>query len=134
MAHVALALAAASNYPTEPTPAMLKHWSPNATEAFEQASKRSAERDGTPLDCEMRRLSYSYALELQPERAPHIEVFDALRLNELCGDTRPPAPPPAPPPSWPIPPGAIYVSTTGGDSAAGTKDAPLRTPATPSRS
>jgi hypothetical protein len=45
--------------------------------------------DGNHTECAMRRLGYERGLQLQPHRAPLIELFDALELNSLCGDSRP---------------------------------------------
>jgi hypothetical protein len=45
--------------------------------------------DGNHTECAMRRLGYEKGLQLQPHRAPLIELFDALELNSLCGDPRP---------------------------------------------
>ena len=36
-------------------------------------------------ECHVRLLTYEYALGLQAERAPMLEVFDALELNTTCG-------------------------------------------------
>ena len=40
-------------------------------------------------ECHVRLLTYEYALGLQAERAPMLEVFDALELNTTCGVARP---------------------------------------------
>ena len=59
-------------------------------------------------ECRLRALALEYAMKLQPERAPHRDVYDALRLGPGCGiklpthPTLPPAPaPPSPPTDQP---------------------------------
>jgi len=50
--------------------------------------------DTTALDCGMRRMVLARSAELQPWRGSHLDVFDALELHRLCGDTPPTAPQP----------------------------------------
>ena len=37
----------------------------------------------------MKALAYEFAGKVLPARAPHVEVFDALRLHDMCNLTRP---------------------------------------------
>jgi hypothetical protein len=89
------------------------------------------------LDCALRNFTYSYALQLQPARAPLLAVFDALRLTVDCNQTRPSAVQPllpqpyyaSPPPlasvlrTLPLPPPSAASRTWYVDSASGA-DAP----------
>eukprot|EP00658_Telonema_sp_P-2_P049871 TRINITY_DN3795_c0_g1_i19.p1 TRINITY_DN3795_c0_g1~~TRINITY_DN3795_c0_g1_i19.p1 ORF type:complete len:842 (-),score=152.99 TRINITY_DN3795_c0_g1_i19:108-2633(-) len=96
------------------------HW-PSGTEAIgsEDASQ----------SCAVSQLAYEYGLQLQPHRAPLLELFDALQLHTTCGLPRPtkPSTPPfvlarAPPP------GGLFVHPElGHDGATGTEQDPLRT-------
>ena len=50
--------------------------------------------DTVALDCGMRRMALARAAALQPWHGSHHDVFDALQLDALCGDTPPAAPRP----------------------------------------
>mmetsp|Transcript_23634 Transcript_23634/g.73009 ORF Transcript_23634/g.73009 Transcript_23634/m.73009 type:complete len:873 (+) Transcript_23634:238-2856(+) len=81
-------------------------------------------------ECYARLLTYEYALELQPDRAPMVEAFDALELEATCGVDRPePNGTAVFPPTTPVVADAVVVAVDGDDSAAGTADAPFRTAA-----
>ena len=41
--------------------------------------------------CPVAKLAWEYAGHVQPWRAPHVEVFDALGLSTICGEARPAA-------------------------------------------
>eukprot|EP01047_Picozoa_sp_COSAG01_P054913 COSAG01_NODE_6055_length_3878_cov_1.602805_2_plen_526_part_00 len=78
-------------------------------------------------ECAVNKVAYEYALQLQPQLAPLLAVFDALELGTKCKVPRPPPPPPLPPPSFPASAGALYVDAAKGtDSAPGTQAQPLR--------
>ena len=80
-------------------------------------------------ECAFRALTYDYALKQSPDRAPLLEVFDALELATAC-DTPRPAEHGTPWPSFANPPSggrAWYVATDGSDSGAGTVSAPFKT-------
>jgi hypothetical protein len=90
-----------------------------------------------PQECMIFGLAYEYALRLLPERAPNIDVWNALMLGPNCGASPPPSakelgiPNPWPPAkthsihsnAGPI----FYVSPTGSDSNSGTLDSPFAT-------
>jgi hypothetical protein len=42
------------------------------------------------MECTVRELAYEFALQLQPDRAPLLSVFDALELDKKCDNPRPP--------------------------------------------
>ena len=87
-------------------------------------------------DCRAYALAYEYALLLQPARAPHADVWDALRLGPDCGLPPPPSaaslgvaapwPPAAAPPRSAAGP-SFFVSVTSDDGADGSEAAPFRT-------
>ena len=82
-------------------------------------------------ECEIRLLSYEYALSLQPKRVASklVDVFDALELETMCSVTRP-IPQKLPPPSYPLPDSnfTYFVDLDkGNDTAAGTKLEPFAT-------
>jgi hypothetical protein len=91
-------------------------------------------------DCQAYALAYEYALRVMPARAPHREVWDALRLGPDCGAPPPPdrrelgLPPPWPP-AAPLSAAAaaaagptFYVSPTGSDATGdGSLGAPFGT-------
>jgi hypothetical protein len=92
----------------------------------------------TSPECAFRRLTYKYALQQTPTRAPLLAVFDGLELASLCGDARPAAPTQKPEGDWPsafpAPAAAaaartFYVdpSSKGSDGNAGTLGAPFAT-------
>ena len=91
-------------------------------------------------ECKGRMLAYDYALQLQPARAPLLEVFDALfgtaQGGYQCNVTRPPAAAAASgAAAWPpsrdprlLPAASFYIDPLkGDDGAAGTVGAPFRT-------
>ena len=43
--------------------------------------------------CSVAKLALEYSAHIQPWRAPHLEVFDALGLSTICGEARPEAVP-----------------------------------------
>ena len=45
------------------------------------------------MTCPFRLAAHRHALALQPNRKPHLLVFDALQLSTLCNVSRPPEPP-----------------------------------------
>lgn len=85
------------------------------------------------FECSWRQMAYDHAKALLPRHGARgfLAAFDALRLNELCGVPRPPAPAqPMPPSAAPIPPVShiFYVDYThGADSNSGAINAPLKT-------
>ena len=96
------------------------HW-PSGTEALGPEGTIEGQ------DCAVSILAYEYALQLQPQLAPLLEVFDALELGTVCKQPRP-SPKPRPAPSFTPAPGALYVDAgKGSDTAAGTTSAPLKT-------
>lgn len=89
-------------------------------------------------DCMAYGVAYEYALRVMPARAPHREVWDALRLGPDCGAPPPPSreelglPPPWPPAATDAAPSAggptFYVSPTGSDTTGdGSLAAPFAT-------
>jgi hypothetical protein len=102
-----------------------------------------------PVDCAMRSLQLEWALFLLPERAPLLDVFDALRLDIDCNVTRPTALTSEPKHPYYTAPasrgggsgalsllrtlapaaGAIYADPVGGSDATGTGSvsSPFRT-------
>ena len=103
---------------------------PDANAAFAEKLAHTRERIGTSQDCAMRKLAYEFAGELQPWRAPHRDVFDALELESICGELPPPgATPRLSHDDLPAAASTMYVNVTGGDdSNSGTISAPLATP------
>ncbi len=78
-------------------------------------------------DCAVRILAYQYALQLQPQLAPLLDVFDALELATVCKQPRP-AEENHGQPSYAPPLGALYVDAAkGSDTASGSAGAPLKT-------
>ena len=78
-------------------------------------------------DCVVAQLAYEFSLQLQPDKAPLREVFDALELGDKCGKAAPAAVKRTPP-SFPLSPGALFVDAKhGSDSAKGTEASPLKT-------
>jgi hypothetical protein len=96
------------------------HW-PTGTEAL------GAEGTIQDQDCAVSILAYEYSLQLQPQLAPLLEVFDALELGTVCKQPRP-AEKTFAPPTFAPPAGALHVDgAKGSDSASGTAAAPLKT-------
>ena len=84
--------------------------------------------DFKDLDCKMKRMLYTNAVAQQPFRKnlPR-EVFDSLRLAEVCGDTPPPAAD-QPAPSTPLPAGIqIFVDPAASHEGNGTEADPCKT-------
>ena len=78
------------------------------------------------FDCEMRRLGWQYAQQLQPFRRPFRQAFEALQLGPLCGEPAPPEPTGSThPPSGPSG-NVLFVDPRKGlDSNPGTEAQPL---------
>jgi hypothetical protein len=100
-----------------------------------QAAAADAARGGNDTDCRAYLLEYEFSLRLMPERAPLLDVFDALQLNSNCGIT-PPSGDPSTVFLLPIPAaelagcgcGPFYVdAVNGSDTNAGTQANPFRT-------
>jgi hypothetical protein len=79
-------------------------------------------------ECAFRTLTYEYALAQQPERAPLLDVFDALELATRCDATRP-APVEHRWPSFSTPSDrpVWIVSVKGSDDGDGSLTQPFRT-------
>jgi len=92
---------------------------------------------GIATECKFRELTYNYSLLQIPDRAPLLEVFDALELNTYCGLERPAEPKTKPqgdwPPIYPTPPGTtsnnIFVDPVRGSdiTGSGSIEAPFKT-------
>ena len=110
------------------TPEMRRALSPVATEKYAEQLAHSSALEGTSQDCAMRRLALEMSVKLQPRLKGSREVFDALQLEQLCGDA-PPVVTGAPMPAFEAAAGSVlYVAAADGDdSNAGTKAAPLAT-------
>ena len=78
--------------------------------------------------CGVSYLGYKYALTLQPEAAPLLELWDALELTTQCGLVRPPASTLRVSPAFPISGTALFVDfAKGSDAATGSEAQPLKT-------
>ena len=109
-----------------------------SSEWHEYASRVTAAATATgTVDCALDALAYTFALSIQPERAPLAAVFYALELDKLCGAPPPPGPAQGPLLLTPIKNAALaaacsvapfFVNATGGsDAANGTRFAPFAT-------
>lgn len=108
------------------TPEMRRALTPHAPDEYVAQMARSRAQEGTPQDCAMRRLTVEMAAKLQPLLGSRA-IFDALQLEQFCGDSPPPFTQ-APLPAFEVPSArsTLFVAATGGDdSNAGTRASPL---------
>jgi hypothetical protein len=115
--------------------AALAPFGANLTAQWAQAAAHDAAQGGQ--DCRAYMLQWEFSLRLMPERAPLLDVFEALQLGASCGVSPPASAPPSTTYFQPLTPselaqgcsaGAFYVdAAAGSDSAAGSLAAPFKT-------
>ena len=74
---------------TKYTPEMRRVLTPHAPDEYASQLARSQAQEGTPQDCAMRRLTVESAAKLQPLLGSRA-IFDALQIEQFCGDSPPP--------------------------------------------
>lgn len=85
LALLALGVAAVGAARSVPSSARRMAPAPPLPRGFE----RAVLRDDVAIDCAVRSLAYNFSLEVLPDRAPLVSVFDALQLGSYCNMSRP---------------------------------------------